>query len=325
MEPALGVTVLWLLFAASHIGLATRPVRTALVGGFGMRGWSIVYQAVAVGVFVALVRFYALHRTDGAPGLGLGRLAVVGWLAIALIVAGVVLTTTGAAAYTSLPMAFHAPRVEPARGVARITRHPMFAGLALVAFGHTLVATRLAGTAFAAGLAATVVAGMWHQDRKLLARWGEPYGAFMASTSAIPFAAIARGRNWIAWRELPWGAFAVGLVLALALRSVHDEIFAYGGAWVIGTVLATGSLLTLQSWTQGSVASADPSPVSRARAIACAGAVLLAYVGVVHEVVGTTLYPDGPAWFGGALGWHAAGAALIVLGLVTAAGTLRFV
>ena len=66
----------------------------------------------------------------------------------------------------------------------------------------------------------------------------------------------------------------------------------------------------------------EPTAASRdrelvARALASAGAVLVAYVGVVHEVIGRTLYPDGPASFGGSVGWHAAG-----LGAVAAGGLL---
>lgn len=54
-----------------------------------------------------------------------------------------------------------------------------------------------------------------------------------------------------------------------------------------------------------------------ARSLASAGAILIAYVGVVHEVVGSTFYPEGPASFGGPLGWHAAG-----LGAIAAGGVL---
>jgi len=75
----------------------------------------------------------------------------------------------------------------------------------------------------------------------------------------------------------------------------------------------------------------EPTAVSRdrelvARALASAGAVLVAYVGVVHEVVGTTLFPDGPAFFGGSVGWHAAGLAAIAAGgllLLAALGWAR--
>jgi ethanolamine utilization microcompartment shell protein EutS len=45
-------------------------------------------------------------------------------------------------------------------------------------------------------------------------------------------------------------------------------------------------------------------------------------VGLVHEVVGARLYPDGPAHFGGAVGWHGAGLLCMALGLVMAAGAL---
>lgn len=60
----------------------------------------------------------------------------------------------------------------------------------------------------------------------------------------------------------------------------------------------------------------------RRRVLGCCGAALLGYVGFVHEVVGATLYPEGPAVFGGPVGWHAAGIALIALGLLAGAGVL---
>lgn len=65
--------------------------------------------------------------------------------------------------------------------------------------------------------------------------------------------------------------------------------------------------------------------ISRRRALAFGGATLLAYVGLVHEVVGSTLYPHGPAAFGGLFGWHAAGLSVTAIGLLIAAGTLGLV
>ena len=63
-------------------------------------------------------------------------------------------------------------------------------------------------------------------------------------------------------------------------------------------------------------------PISFRRALACSAATLVAYVGVVHEVVGSTLYPQGPAALGGSLGWHALGISGIAAGVVLAAGVL---
>ena len=72
----------------------------------------------------------------------------------------------------------------------------------------------------------------------------------------------------------------------------------------------------------GSLAS-TPAPLSLRCALSCGAATLVAYVGVVHEVVGATFYPDGPEAFGGPLGWHAAGVAAILTGLLLGAGVLR--
>ena len=64
-------------------------------------------------------------------------------------------------------------------------------------------------------------------------------------------------------------------------------------------------------------------PLSPRAAASCAAATLVAYVGVVHEVVGAQLYPDGPAQFGGPLGWHAVGVMGIAAGLLLVAGVLH--
>jgi hypothetical protein len=58
-------------------------------------------------------------------------------------------------------------------------------------------------------------------------------------------------------------------------------------------------------------------------AVSCAAATLVAYVGLVHEVVGATLYPEGPLELGGPLVWHGLGLAGIAAGSLMAAGTLR--
>lgn len=65
------------------------------------------------------------------------------------------------------------------------------------------------------------------------------------------------------------------------------------------------------------------APLSIRDAASCAAATLVAYVGVVHEVVGATLYPEGPLAFGGPIVWYAAGVAGIAAGLLLAAGAVR--
>jgi len=250
MEPALGMTLLWLLFGGTHVGLATRRIRTALVDRWGEWGFRLLFTLVASVSFTLLVRYYANHRLEGAPGLAAGSLAALRWPLMALIVMGVALTIGGLVAYPASPTALFAHRVPPPRGLARITRHPFFVGLSLVALAHVLLAPRLVGTVFQGGFALLALAGAWHQDRKLLAERGAAYGEYMASTSVMPFGAILAGRQRIVWRELPLGALGAGLALAFALRLVHASLFANGGAWFVGAVLGVAALATLLSWRQ---------------------------------------------------------------------------
>ena len=62
--------------------------------------------------------------------------------------------------------------------------------------------------------------------------------------------------------------------------------------------------------------------VSMRNAVAAACSLLIAFIGVVHEVVGSRLYPEGPAEFGGPAGWHAAGLSVVIAGAVLVASTL---
>ena len=59
--------------------------------------------------------------------------------------------------------------------------------------------------------------------------------------------------------------------------------------------------------------------------LATSGATLVTFVGVCHEVVGARLFPWAPEALGGSLGWHGAGLACILGGLLLAAGTLHLI
>ncbi len=58
----------------------------------------------------------------------------------------------------------------------------------------------------------------------------------------------------------------------------------------------------------------SPREVPLQNALAAALSLLVLFVGVVHEVVGATLYPEGPVQFGGVFYWHLAGLALVIAG-----------
>jgi uncharacterized membrane protein len=246
MQPAINVAILWLLFAGTHIGLATRRIRTPLAERLGPLGFSMLFSAVAALTFPLLVHYYATVRFDGLAGLDLGRFAPLRAIAIGAIAAGVTLIAASLWRFPASTLALVDPRPFEPQGIERITRHPFFVGVALMGIAHVALAARLVGAVAFGGLAILTIAGAMHQDRKLLANVGAPYAEYLRQTSFVPFAAIATGRQRIVWRELPWAGLTVGLALAFALRSVHASIMSHGGAWVIGVVLGGAGLATLQ-------------------------------------------------------------------------------
>jgi hypothetical protein len=64
---------------------------------------------------------------------------------------------------------------------------------------------------------------------------------------------------------------------------------------------------------------------ARYQALAASGATIIAFIGVVHEVVGETIFPWAPAFVGGYLIWYAMGGLCLALGLALLAATLGLV
>ena len=59
------------------------------------------------------------------------------------------------------------------------------------------------------------------------------------------------------------------------------------------------------------------------QSLASCGAAIIAFIGVCHMFVGKTLFPWGPAFFGGTIGWYGIGLVAIIGGLLVLGGTLR--
>ena len=251
MNPVLGTAALWLVMIGAHIGLASRRPRTALVARLGEQGYLFLFSIVAGVCFTALVSFYAPHRFEGPPGLALGSNPLLRVTLISAVVLGVVLAAASLVDYPHSPIAiFGRPRSEP-YGIERITRHSFSVAMALIGSAHVLLAPHLVGAVFAGGFAVLGLVGSWHQDRKLLRLRGEPYAAYMAATSTIPFVAILSGRGRLVLRELPLRAVAVGVVVAAVVRAAHDSIFANGGFLLLAFVLGGAGVQMVQGWRRG--------------------------------------------------------------------------
>jgi uncharacterized membrane protein len=249
MTPALATALLWLAFGGAHVGLATRSIRGGLVGRLGERGFFWGYSLLSAALFTGLVVYYADHRFEGHPGIGLGAVPVARAVLLGISFIGLGLAAAGLVRYASLPVALFGQPIRSPRGLERITRHPFFGGIGLFALAHAMLASALAGTVFFGGLAALGFVGAAHQDAKHLRRRAA-YAAYLSETSILPFAAIAGGRQRLVSGELPWKSIAFGLAAAVALRFVHGSIWEHHGLHVAAGVLAGAVAATVSAYAR---------------------------------------------------------------------------
>jgi len=117
------------------------------------------------------------------------------------------------------------PGALRARGVLRITRHPMNIAFACFGLAH-LVSNGFLGDVFFFGQFAVLgILGSYHQDARKLREKGEPYREFMRTTSVLPFVAILRGRNRLDGGELAFPLFLIAVAVFVALVVFHGRLF----------------------------------------------------------------------------------------------------
>jgi len=108
---------------------------------------------------------------------------------------------------------------DPARGMIRITRHPLMWGIMLWAAAHILARADPKAILFFGGFLVLAALGTVLMDFR---KKSDPdFQRFAALTSNIPLVAIAQGRNRIVWREIGWLRPAIGLVVYFAVLSFH--------------------------------------------------------------------------------------------------------
>lgn len=238
--------MLWLGFGGTHLALSLNPIRKRLVRVLGEGGYVLLYSAIAIGTFAALVHYVALHRFAEPLSSLLTSIPPVRGALLALSVFGFSLFITAVLGYPGFPMAVFRHRAMKARGVQQITRHPFFSGVALWAAAHTFLAASKVTFVFFFGMIVLSFIGGMHQDRRLIAELGEPYRSYVASTSFWPFVAVVTRRQKIRATEQPWLGYALGVAASFGLYEVHDHIFDRGGAYVIA-VVSLGSIAAMLS------------------------------------------------------------------------------
>ena len=112
-----------------------------------------------------------------------------------------------------------------ARGVLRITRHPVMWGIALWALSHIAARGDAAAAVFFGSMLVLALSGTVLIDRRKRAALGEDWVRFARVTSNVPFLAVLSGRNRLNLAEIGWGRPLLAIVLYGVTWWLHASLF----------------------------------------------------------------------------------------------------
>jgi uncharacterized membrane protein len=215
--PLLLAAIFWI---ATHNGFAGTDIRTRLVGKIGEVGFRIAYAVTSVIAIMMLVQAW-----EAAVAIPLW--SAPAWLRLILAAAMLPAFLFFAAGLLRNPTAVGGEALagQQARGIQRITRHPMLWSFALWALVHVIGNGDLASLIFFGTFAISAFLGMPSIDRKLAARAPEAAARLRAETSIMPFGAILAGRNRLVLGEIGWLAPLLALLGWAALLHFHARFF----------------------------------------------------------------------------------------------------
>ena len=223
MGAAAWIAFWWGAFAGTHMVLSSPPVRGKLVERLGEKAFVGAYSLVAFATFIPLVWVYLGNRHAG--GVIWNLAAVPGVRPLAMLLAVLAIAVIAGAVIHPSPALVGVKKAWGARGLTRITRHPLFMGIALWSLSHLLLNGFVTDIVFFGGMLAFSLAGAAHQDARKRATEHARLGQFFAETSFWPFGAVVAGRNRLIWRELPWIALVIGAAAAVGIYALHSWAF----------------------------------------------------------------------------------------------------
>jgi uncharacterized membrane protein len=172
------------LAAAAFVGthfLLSHPLRPALAGRMGERGFQGLYSLIALATFGWMIWTYR-SLGDQAPLWTASKAAWIG-ASLAMWIASMLLVGS----FSGNPALPGARRVAAPSGVLAITRHPMMWSFALWAIVHLVLVATPKAILFDGAILLLALGGSVGQDRKKAARYGEKWHEWSAQTAFFPF------------------------------------------------------------------------------------------------------------------------------------------
>jgi uncharacterized membrane protein len=216
------MVLLILLFAIAHSGLASW--RMTMEAKIGARAYRVIFALVSITLALPVFIYYFNHRYDGWQ--------LWNWQDQAWLHAGV--SILSAIAFLFLyPATFNLGEIAAIQkpqvhlfetGITRVCRHPQLIGMTLWCIAHTI----WIGTSFALLTAFCLVGyhlfGVWHGDRRLLARYGQAFLELKERTSVLPFGAIVAGKQTFVIGEFFRPAYVGVIGVIILFRYLHPIV-----------------------------------------------------------------------------------------------------
>ena len=220
MDPSVQLWFATAAFIATHFVTST-PLRAALIRALGEKAYVAAYSLVAFATLGWMIWAYVK-----APDEPLWS----GWRELPAYVMPFAFILMACGLFARNPTLVGADRLlrnpDPARGIIRVTRHPIMWGFMLWAGAHILARGEMKSSVFFGGLLAVALLGTLLIDQRKAQAHGPDWRRFVAVSSHLPFAAIVQGRNRFDLREIGWRNPATGLALY--------ALFFWGHAWMFG-------------------------------------------------------------------------------------------
>lgn len=221
MDPIAHLALATLVFLATHFVSSTQA-RKPLVESMGERAYLGAYSLVSF-LTIGWMGWAYLHAPYQplwqVPGVKLWPLVVMPF-SLVLVAAGVMTKNPSA-----VGQAVALTDAEPARGILRVTRHPVMWGIALWSGVHLAARGDVASLIFFGGFLVLALAGTALIDARKADALGEEWARFAAVTSNVPFTAIVEGRNHFSAREIGAKRIVVGLALYGGVIAIHPWLF----------------------------------------------------------------------------------------------------
>ncbi len=210
-----------LIWLGIHIGVAGTPLRDVLVTRIGEGPFRGMFSLLSILAIVFLVWSWSAAWTTPlwyAPSW-------LRWALVAVMLVAFVLFVGSVSRSNPTMVSGETAMAQPPMGIHRVTRHPMLWSFALWAAVHIIGNGDSAAFVFFGTFLVTALVGMPSIDAKLARRDPAQWQALSATTSIVPFAAIAQGRNRFVPREIGRLSPLIAVVAWAVVLHLHPWLF----------------------------------------------------------------------------------------------------